>query len=347
MDELKKVSFVIRTLNEGKTLEEVLKRIHLIEGQYDIEIIIVDSGSTDNTLQIGKHYGARIVTISKEKWSWGISLNSGIQNSNGSFIAAISGHCFITRKDFLNNSIPILENPKIAAIYGKQISIPNMDPFEEYELYNWYPDLDSYIMNCNTLKNGKGIGISNACCVLKKEAWLKMKFDENVESFEDLIWAFDITNLGYQLVYSNRFSVYHSHALNLEYIYRKWYWRNYEKLKLDSKFLINFDRKIKFSIKRIFKSLILKEYLFFKALIEKRQIKALVNKYSFVNNKHIDTYLKLRNKALLNSFFDFYSDSKTNYWLLPIPNDVAILQNQLLEMEKFLSKDFNLLTSLN
>ena len=47
MDKLIKVSFVIRTLNEAKTLEEVLRRIQLIQGPYNTEVVIVDSGSTD------------------------------------------------------------------------------------------------------------------------------------------------------------------------------------------------------------------------------------------------------------------------------------------------------------
>lgn len=336
------VSFIIRTLNEGKTLNEVLRRINRLEGDHVKEIVIVDSGSTDNTLEVGLKHGARIVTISKEDWSWGASLNLGIEKSRGSVLVVMSGHCFITRRDFLNNSVALLESDEIAAAYGRQISIPNVDPFEEYELYCWYPDLEFYTMDYDTLRKSKGIGVSNACCVLKREAWSKVKFDENVESFEDLVWAFEITNLGYQLVYSNCFSVFHSHSFDLRYIYRKWYWRNYERLKLDSKYFINLDQKIKRSVKRILKKLILKEYLFFRAVTEKKQIKVLLNhKYSYIRHNHINTYLKLRNQAMVNSFFDFCSGSKTNYWHLEIPKDVRVLENELLEIETCLDKDLN------
>ena len=348
MDKLIKVSFVIRTLNEAKTLEEVLRRIQLIQGPYNTEVVIVDSGSTDSTLQIAENYGTKILTIPQEHWSWGRALNLGIGQSSGSVVCLLSGHCFIAQRDFLINSVPLLENAEVAAVYGKQLSIPDVDPFEEYELACWYPDLDYYRMNLDALRKSRAIGISNSCCILNKQAWLDTKFDENVESFEDLDWAFAATNLGYQLVYSNRFSVYHSHVLNLEYTYRKWYWRNYERLKLDSKFLIKFDQKVKRSVKRIFKKLIFKKYLFFKALMEKKHIKVLVNnKYPFINHNHIMTYLKLRNQAILNSFFDFYSGRKSNYWYLEIPKDMEILETDLLEIERCLDKDFNLLPLLN
>ena len=63
------VSVVIRTLNEEKHLPELLESIRKQSSDYfDFEIVIVDSGSTDNTLEIAKSYSARITFIKKENF---------------------------------------------------------------------------------------------------------------------------------------------------------------------------------------------------------------------------------------------------------------------------------------
>lgn len=343
MDELKKVSFIIRTLNEGKTLNEALKRIHLLQDNYGKEIVIVDSGSTDNTLQISEKHGAKIVKISKEKWSWGRALNLGIENCTGDYIVLISGHCFISTKDFLIKSISLLENKEVAAVYGKQLAIPNIDPFEEYELYSWYPDLDLYKMNFNILTKGKGKGISNACCVLKKSAWLNVKYNEEVNIFEDLLWALNITKFGYNLCYSNRFSVYHSHLFNVAYIYRKWYWRYFEGLNFEYNYLENFNNIIKVSLKKFLRYVILKKYFNLKSIREKKILKKIVYKYPFISARHLDIFLKIRNKAMLNSHKDFSCNIKTGYWTLKIPEEVIEYQNELLTIEQHLDKNYFLL----
>ena len=63
-------SIIIRTLNEAKHLEKLLKGIH--EQNYsDWEIVLVDSGSTDGTLDIARCYGAKIFHIPQKEFTYG------------------------------------------------------------------------------------------------------------------------------------------------------------------------------------------------------------------------------------------------------------------------------------
>ena len=88
------VSVVIRTLNEEKHLPELLESIRKqFSAYFDFEIVIVDSGSTDNTLDIAKSYSARITPIKKENFSFGRSLNIGCEFANGKYLVFVSGHC--------------------------------------------------------------------------------------------------------------------------------------------------------------------------------------------------------------------------------------------------------------
>ena len=62
-----KTSIVIRTLNEAKHLEKLLKGIH-DQNYRDWEIVLIDSGSTDGTLEIAERYGANIHHIPQRWW---------------------------------------------------------------------------------------------------------------------------------------------------------------------------------------------------------------------------------------------------------------------------------------
>lgn len=75
-------SIIIRTFNEGRHLGRLLDSI-LAQEYCNREIIVVDSGSTDDTLAIAARYPVKIITIRKEDFSFGYSLNVGCKNAAG------------------------------------------------------------------------------------------------------------------------------------------------------------------------------------------------------------------------------------------------------------------------
>ena len=87
-------SIIIRTLNEERYLPELLAKIseqHTV--LTDQEIVVVDSGSTDSTIEIASSYGCRITHISQEEFTFGRSLNVGCDYAEGDIFVFISGHC--------------------------------------------------------------------------------------------------------------------------------------------------------------------------------------------------------------------------------------------------------------
>ena len=74
------VAIIIRTFNEGEYLELVIQSILQQKvDDFNFYIIVVDSGSTDNTLEIAKRYNAIIINISKEDFTYGYALNIGLE----------------------------------------------------------------------------------------------------------------------------------------------------------------------------------------------------------------------------------------------------------------------------
>jgi len=333
-------SFVIRTYNEGKFLDKTLELINKLEGNFSKEVIIVDSESTDNTLEIAEKYNCKIIIVKRSEWTWGKALNIGIENAKGKFIVILSGHSFIKNSDFLLQAKNFLqEENKIAAVYGKQFPIDEINPFEEFEYRNYYPDIEKFLM---TNPKKKLIGISNACSIIKKEIWEEVKYDEKAQSLEDSIWAKEVLSKGYKLIYSNKLSIYHSHIFDISYLYKRYYWFIYYNLmeNLNSKYLSNKKR-----IKNILKKFSYKYYLFFNKIYTKRaMIKFFQKKQYNIEEKLIDCYLYIKYTATYNAFKDFfiYKDKHPKTYLtLDVPDDIKEIENLVKPLNVNSNKDFD------
>src|SRR5437899_10722170 len=97
-------SIVIRAFNEERWLPEVLEAIDR-QTYRDFEVLLVDSGSVDRTRDIAAAHGARIIRLRSEDFTFGHSLNLGIQAARGTFIAIISSHAIPTDERWLDRQM--------------------------------------------------------------------------------------------------------------------------------------------------------------------------------------------------------------------------------------------------
>jgi glycosyltransferase involved in cell wall biosynthesis len=99
--ELPKVSFIIPTLNSGRTLEKCLKSI-ITQKYPSIEIIIIDGGSTDNTIDIAKRYATQVF---KFRGILGAARQLGIDHASGELITNWNSEIYIPDKDWLRRAV--------------------------------------------------------------------------------------------------------------------------------------------------------------------------------------------------------------------------------------------------
>jgi len=198
------VSIIIRTYNEEKYLDELLCAIST-QKYKKYEIILVDSGSTDNTIEIANKHKCKIIRIDKEMFSFGYSLNMGIKKSKGDFCVFVSGHCIPTNDCWLGNLIKPFDDNNVAITYGKQIGKYTTKISEHMIFKRWFPD--------NDIKIQKTPFCNNANSAIRKNIWENIiKYDENVSGLEDLVFAkFLLKNTNYYLSYVSDSIVYHIH----------------------------------------------------------------------------------------------------------------------------------------
>src|SRR5512134_455479 len=95
-------SIVIRAYNEEKHIGRLLEGIRQ-QTIKDVEIILVDSGSTDRTVSIAESFAARTVRIPSSEFTFGRSLNFGVQAATREFIAIASAHVYPVYPDWLES----------------------------------------------------------------------------------------------------------------------------------------------------------------------------------------------------------------------------------------------------
>ena len=205
------VSIVIRSKNEEKFIGKVLEKIFSQKIDFSFEVIVIDSGSKDKTLEIGKKFPIRIYQIPARKFTFGYALNYGVKLSNGEYIVFLSAHAIPENDKWLKSLIvPLVKNENVLATYGKQKPVLGLNPLEEMELLAWFSD-----------KNPKCI-FSNANCAIKKEILYKFPFDENILSSEDRLWALKLP-AEFKIEYVPSASVFHSHHLSWKYWMKRFY----------------------------------------------------------------------------------------------------------------------------
>ncbi|WP_300520252.1 glycosyltransferase family 2 protein [Aliiroseovarius sp.] len=198
-------SIVIRTLNEARYLGDLLAMIARQEtAGLDHEVVLIDSGSTDDTVKIAREHGARVTTISKQEFSFGRSLNMGCDFARGDILVFISGHCIPVDEHWLQNLCQPLIDGVVSYAYGRQVGDDD-SYFSERRIFAKYFPESSAVPQ-------EGFFCNNANSAITREAWAAHRFDEELTGLEDMALAKVLVDAGHQVGYVAEASVFHHHS---------------------------------------------------------------------------------------------------------------------------------------
>lgn len=198
------ISIVVRALNEEKYLLECLKAIKSQKIEEVVEIIVVDSGSTDRTIEIALSEKVRLVKIKKCEFSFGRSLNMGTYQSAGDIVVYLSAHCVPTDGDWLSSLIRPIQEGNVDYSYGRQLPRTKVSKFSEGQVFAKYFPAKSAVPQA-------GYFCNNANSALKREVWEQYKFDEDLTGLEDMELAKRLVQSGKKIGYVATSTVEHIH----------------------------------------------------------------------------------------------------------------------------------------
>ena len=198
------VSIIIRAKNEEKWISACLRSV-FNQSNKNIEVIIVDNYSTDNTIKIINKFNIKKI-IKIKNYLPGKALNKGISNSSGDIIVCLSGHCIVKNSKWLGKLTAPLKNKNIGGVYGRQEPLSFSSPYDKRDLFITF-GLDRKIQKKDSF-------FHNANSSFRKNIWIKNKFDEKTTNVEDRIWAKQILKKNYKIIYEPEASVYHYHGIH-------------------------------------------------------------------------------------------------------------------------------------
>jgi glycosyltransferase involved in cell wall biosynthesis len=195
-------SIVIRAYNEEKYIGRLLEGIRQ-QTLRDVELILVDSGSTDGTVSIAEAAGARIVRIPPTEFTFGRSLNYGVDAATRELVVIVSAHVYPVYVDWLEALLRPFVDDDVALTYGKQRG-PEFAHFSELQIYHqWYPDVSQ--------RRQATAFCNNANAAIRKSLWEKHPYDETLTGLEDVAWAKWAQEQGYDVAYVAEAEIIHIH----------------------------------------------------------------------------------------------------------------------------------------
>lgn len=211
-------SIVIRALNEAKWLGHLLQACHdqVLNDGTEVELVLVDSGSTDATLKIAREHGCEIFHIRKENFTFGRSLNLGCESATGDILVFISAHCIPRDKHWLEKLVAPLKSGECQYVYGRQLGLEGVTNFSEEQVFNHY-----FLEQSNLTQDG--FFCNNANSAITRAEWEKHRFDEEVTGLEDMVLAKQIVNAGGQIGYVADAEITHIHEETLSQTKRRYF----------------------------------------------------------------------------------------------------------------------------
>lgn len=199
-------SVVIRARNEAEWLGRCLYAV-VNQSLPEFEIVVVDNDSTDQTVAVAESFHARIVSVRRDRFTFGRALNEGIRESRGRYIAVLSGHC-IPRDDlWLASLLASFQDPEVAGVYGRQEPLPDTSDIDKRDLWTTF-GIERRVQR-------KDYFFHNANSMIRRRVWERHPFNEELNSLEDRVWAREVLADGqYVVVYEPQASVYHHHGIH-------------------------------------------------------------------------------------------------------------------------------------
>lgn len=218
------VSIIILTKNEERSISQSLPQVFSQEHHGSFEVILIDSGSTDRTLDVAKRYPVRLIQIEAKEFHHSRTRNLGANLSKGEIIVYLAGDAHPQNTNWLKALISNFDDTSVAAVYGRQIPPKGVNPVNQFRIiWNYGP---KKIIKSKELLPILGVRIyyfSTVNCAIRKSVWESFKFPEDLPVYEDTAFIKNVIHAGYKVVYEPEAKVYHAHNYSILDIFRRYF----------------------------------------------------------------------------------------------------------------------------
>jgi rhamnosyltransferase len=218
------ISVVIPVKDGGADLVRCLDAIGRQVVDAEVEVVVVDSGSRDGSLEVALSQGARVHEIPPSEFAHGRTRNLGAELARGEILAFTSQDAFAADKTWLATLVRSLAGTgRIAGAYGRQLPHDDATPPERYFLDFLYgPDARVQRLARDEPDYEQTL-FSNVNSAIPKAVWREFPFADDLIMSEDQEWSRRVLRAGYELVYEPAAAVHHSHRYSIAAAFRRFF----------------------------------------------------------------------------------------------------------------------------
>jgi rhamnosyltransferase len=222
-----RVSIVIPTRNGAKTLPAVLAALARQRADMPREIIAVDSGSTDGTLEILQGRVDRLIRIAPDDFNHGLTRNAGISHAQGELIVLLVQDAVPAGNDWLMElTAPLRSDERAAGAFARQVPRDDASAVTRWYSQRWLAG--SEIPRTVAVANGEEFLaldpaqqfdrciFDNVCSCVRRSVWAEHPLPATPIA-EDIEWGRTVLLAGYTLVFAPKAVVVHSHDRSARY----------------------------------------------------------------------------------------------------------------------------------
>ena len=220
-----KASIVILTKNGRRYIKGVLDKVTSQILDYDFEIIVIDSGSLDGTLDILKNYPIRLYKILPEDFSHSKTRNFAASLASGEYVIYLSQDAEPVDSNWLKNLIaPLVDDALTGAVFGKQVPTLEANPVNCFRV-RWIYGNDLLVKHDKARFefSRKTFNFSDVNSAVRKDLLLRFPFREDLLFCEDVYLAKQFLSNGYKVAYCPEAAVFHSHNHSIPEVFSRYF----------------------------------------------------------------------------------------------------------------------------
>jgi rhamnosyltransferase len=228
-----RVSVILPVRDGGATLGEVLAGIAAQDVEGGFEVVAVDSGSRDGSLDALRRHGARTIEVPREAFDHGETRNLAARSARGGYLVFLTQDAVPRSPGFLRALIAPLEGDvRLAGAFARQQPRGDADPLTRRELARWVAAGEdprvvfvSDLAAFDRLPPLERYGLSvfdDVASAVRRDLLLAHPFAAS-RFGEDLEWGHRMLRLGYGLAYAPAATVVHSHPRSARRLFRRNY----------------------------------------------------------------------------------------------------------------------------
>ena len=211
------ISIVIPVKNGGSELRRCLEAIARQRLAEPFELVVVDSGSSDGSVELARRHGAVLREIPPADFTHGAARNLGARLARGELLVFISQDAYPVDEHWLERlTAPLHADAQIAGVYGRQLPHEGARPPERFFLdflYGTQPR--SQRAASSSQLTMETTLFSNVNAAIRRELLERFPFPEELIMSEDQDWSRRVLLEGYAILYEPAAAVRHSHNYTL------------------------------------------------------------------------------------------------------------------------------------